>query len=49
MTTDHASTVTEAGSTVPVYDTIHASRGGKGVDENVDAEVVLTYEGPEGE
>ena len=49
VTTDHASTVTEAGSTVPVYDTIHASRGGKGVDENVDAEVVLTYEGPEGE
>lgn len=48
VTTDHASTVTEAGSTVPVYDTIHASRGGKGVDENVDAEVVLTYEGPEG-
>lgn len=49
VTTDHASTVTEAGSTVPVYDTIHASRGDKGVDENVDAEVVLTYEGPEGE
>lgn len=49
VTTDHASTVTEAGSTVPVYDTIHASRGGKGVDENIDAEVVLTYEGPEGE
>lgn len=49
VTTDHASTVTEAGSTVPVYDTIHASRGGKGVDENVDAEVVLTYEGPEGD
>ena len=49
VTTDHASTVTEAGSTVPVYDTIHASRGGKGADENVDAEVVLTYEGPEGE
>lgn len=48
VTTDHASTVTEAGSTVPVYDTIHASRGDKGVDENVDAEVVLTYEGPEG-
>ena len=48
VTTDHASTVTEAGSTVPVYDTIHASRGGKGADENVDAEVVLTYEGPEG-
>lgn len=48
VTTDHASTVTEAGSTVPVYDTIHASRGGKGTDENVDAEVVLTYEGPEG-
>lgn len=48
VTTDHASTVTEAGSTVPVYDTIHASRGGKGVDENIDAEVVLTYEGPEG-
>ena len=48
VTTDHASTVTEAGSTVPVYDTIHASRGGKGVDENVDAEIVLTYEGPEG-
>lgn len=49
VTTDHASTVTEAGSTVPVYDTIHASRGDKGVDENIDAEVVLTYEGPEGE
>lgn len=49
VTTDHASTVTEAGSTVPVYDTIHASRGDKGADENVDAEVVLTYEGPEGE
>lgn len=48
VTTDHASTVTEAGSTVPVYDTIHASRGDKGADENVDAEVVLTYEGPEG-
>ena len=48
VTTDHASTVTEAGSTVPVYDTIHASRGDKGVDENIDAEVVLTYEGPEG-
>ena len=48
VTTDHASTVTEAGSTVPVYDTIHASRGGKGVDENVDAEVVLTSDGPEG-
>lgn len=48
VTTDHASTVTEAGSTVPVYDTIHASRGGKGADENIDAEVVLTYEGPEG-
>lgn len=48
VTTDHASTVTEAGSTVPVYDMIHASRGDKGVDENVDAEVVLTYEGPEG-
>lgn len=48
VTTDHASTVTEAGSTVPVYDTIHASRGDKGTDENVDAEVVLTYEGPEG-
>lgn len=48
VTTDHASTVTEAGSTVPVYDTIHASRGGKGADENVDAEIVLTYEGPEG-
>ena len=48
VTTDHASTVTEAGSTAPVYDTIHASRGGKGVDENVDAEIVLTYEGPEG-
>lgn len=48
VTTDHASTVTEAGSTVPVYDTIHASRGGKGADENVEAEVVLTYEGPEG-
>ena len=48
VTTDHASTVTEAGSTVPVYDMIHASRGGKGVDENVDAEVILTYEGPEG-
>ena len=48
VTTDHASTVTEAGSTVPVYDTIHASRGDKGVDENVDAEVILTYEGPEG-
>ena len=49
VTTDHASTVTEAGSTTPVYDTIHASRGDKGVDENIDAEVVLTYEGPEGE
>lgn len=48
VTTDHASTVTEAGSTVPVYDTIHASRGDKGADENVDAEVILTYEGPEG-
>ena len=48
VTTDHASTVTEAGSTVPVYDMIHASRGGKGADENIDAEVVLTYEGPEG-
>ena len=48
ITTDHASTVTEAGSTAPVHDTIHASRGGKGVDENVDAEVILTYEGPEG-
>lgn len=48
VTTDHASTVTEAGSTVPVYDTIHASRGGKGADENIDAEIVLTYEGPEG-
>ena len=48
ITTDHASTVTEAGSTAPVYDTIHASRGGKGIDENVDAEVILTYEGPEG-
>ena len=48
VTTDHASTVTEAGSTTPVYDTIHASRGDKGVDENIDAEVVLTYEGPEG-
>lgn len=49
VTTDHASTVTEAGSTVPVYDTIHASRGDSTLDENVDAEVVLTYEGPEGE
>ena len=49
ITTDHASTVTEAGSTVPVYDTIHASRvDNKGVDENVEAEVILTYEGPEG-
>ena len=48
VTTDHASTVTEAGSTTPVYDTIHASRGDSTLDENVDAEVVLTYEGPEG-
>lgn len=48
VTTDHASTVTEAGSTTPVYDTIHASRGSSTLDENVDAEVVLTYEGPEG-
>lgn len=49
VTTDHALTVTEAGSTTPVYDTIHASRGDSTLDENVDAEVVLTYEGPEGE
>ena len=48
ITTDHASTVTEAGSTTPVYDTIHASRGDSKLDENVDAEVILTYEGPEG-
>lgn len=48
VTTDHASTVTEAGSTTPVYDTIHASRGSSTLDENVDAGVVLTYEGPEG-
>ena len=49
ITTDHASTVTEAGSTAPVYDMIHASRvDNKGIDENVDAEVILTYEGPEG-
>lgn len=49
VTTDHASTVTEAGSTTPVYDTIHASRGDSTLAENIDAEVVLTYEGPEGE
>lgn len=48
VTTDRVSTVTEAGSTAPVYDTIHASRGDSSITENVDAEVVLTYEGPEG-
>lgn len=49
VTTDHTSTVTEAGSTDPVYDTIHASRvDNKGSDENLNADVILNYEGPEG-
>lgn len=49
VTTDHGSTVTEAGSTDPVFDTIHVSRvDNKGGDENLNADVILNYEGPEG-
>ena len=49
ITTNHDSHVTEAGSTDPVYDTIHASRvDNKGADENLNADIILNYEGPEG-
>lgn len=49
VTTDKGSTVTEAGSTDPVFDTIHVSRvDNKGGDENLNADVILNYEGPEG-
>lgn len=49
VTTDRVSTVTEAGSTDPVADTIHVSRvDNKGADENLNADVILNYEGPEG-
>lgn len=49
ITTNHDSHVTEAGSTDPVYDTIHASRvDNKGGDENLNADIILNYEGPEG-
>lgn len=49
ITTNHDSHVTEAGSTDPVYDTIHASRvDNKGSDENLNADIILNYEGPEG-
>lgn len=45
--TDHASVVTEAGSTAPVSDVIHASNDG-GQNGRVNAQVVLNYDGPEG-
>lgn len=49
ITTNHDSHVTEAGSTDPVYDIIHASRvDNKGADENLNADIILNYEGPEG-
>lgn len=49
ITTNHDSHVTEAGSTDPVYDVIHASRvDNKGADENLNADIILNYEGPEG-
>lgn len=49
ITTNHDSHVTEAGSTDPVYDVIHASRvDNKGGDENLNADIILNYEGPEG-
>ena len=49
ITTNHDSHVTEAGSTDPVYDVIHANRvDNKGVDENLNADIILNYEGPEG-
>lgn len=48
ITTDHASVVTEAGSSSGVTDTIHAVTSGTKVGERLMSEVVLNYDGPEG-
>lgn len=47
VSTDKASTFTQAGDTNAVTDTIHASNGGSSVSENVTAKVILHWDGIE--
>ncbi|HEU5223020.1 MAG TPA: LPXTG cell wall anchor domain-containing protein [Candidatus Lumbricidophila sp.] len=48
VSTDKTGTFTTAGSTNAVTDTIHASNNGSSISENVDANVIMHWDGVEG-
>ena len=48
LTTDKTGTFDMAGSTAPVSDTIHASNGGSTIKENVNGNVILHWDGVDG-
>ncbi|MEW4402880.1 LPXTG cell wall anchor domain-containing protein [Enterococcus sp. AN402] len=49
ITTDKAQTFTMVGDTKPVWDTIHASRNGSSIKENVTGTISLIWDSPEGQ